>query len=136
MKNFFKKIFTNIWYLWIFLTVIYVPLSFILPAIKLNLIAYALSIFVPVGFWNFGAIFNLMRADLPITKYLAIPVVALGLFVGHMINKKLPQKTWLLLIFNLLALYLIGGLTDLLIWGNWFQAFDFYDQFGSRSFFF
>ncbi|GEM_PF-5030926 len=120
-----RKFFTSGWFLWIFLTLIYVPLSFfqfffwehkesILISRTIWRVLGLIGLFVPIGF--------LSSIDHPEVLLFTIPFVFLSLFFSAKFAKRFNLTAGKRILYNLFVLLIVSLIIDLFLSKRW-EAF-------------
>lgn len=110
----------SIWFLWIVLTAIYL-LIYLLSGVEgplVEKIVFTVGLFVPIGFWNGGAIVSSIYT-LYFLPILVLILFFLGMFILEKVSKKYGITGVAKFIFNMVFLFAFTILFDLAIWRCW-----------------
>lgn len=115
MKNFLS----NLWFDWLVLTLIYL-LTFVgsgTIASPFHLFNPSIGLFVPVALGNLAGIF-----DYPKNPYVGIYVAFVfisSLLLGNILGRRYIKNNYLKILFNLIILFILTFLVDMIIWYHW-----------------
>lgn len=116
----------NIWFWWFVLTLVYV-LSILSGALKgldgsanlFNRFTAFIGLFVPFGFFNF--LFSIQMGFLVAT----FPIFIFGMIITEHYKKSSDSGVFKSIILNLVTLFVITFIVDIILWSGWNSWFIF-----------
>jgi phosphoglycerol transferase MdoB-like AlkP superfamily enzyme len=108
-------IYAQFWFSWLVFTAVYV-IWLLLGSSGLPIkVGMLIGMFVPFGFWN---AIQLIGSN-PSAYIGPILLILLLLFTDKLSFKLGIESVWLKIVLNLVILFLLTALVDVLIWGHW-----------------
>ncbi len=106
-----EKSWLHLWTWWIGITILYGVLVLVNTAVPIRYLAFGVGLFVPIGF-------DIVKVFSPIGLVAAI-VLVLSVWGGDELSAKLHMKAWQRIACNLLILFVLTLLVDIIFFQAW-----------------